>query len=318
MTTNQQMFIYAAQEMNFTKAAKRAFVTQQCLSDHIKRLEMTYNVKLFERTPHLRLTHAGELLYASLIEIQRIERHIEHSISEDSYEVEGNISFGIHLERTHLIFPALFSAYHKRYPNVKVSLVSDHTPQLLEYLENGKVDMMLGLDIPPDERYEKELILEEPLYLVATEKYLRKYLPDRVPGTLTLEPEALNHLPLSCTSYTCSVSQRVGQFLTDHSVISHYICEVGDYFTQLMICRNHETAFFCPDSFLIADDSIQSFQAADDDRVLPLTVRGLDGKIRVEIIYSSQRYLPAYTAAFKTMFREQYQSRVNLLKGSVI
>ena len=39
MTTNQQMFLYAVEEMNFTRAAERAFVTQQCLSDHIRRLE---------------------------------------------------------------------------------------------------------------------------------------------------------------------------------------------------------------------------------------------------------------------------------------
>ena len=56
MTTNQQMFLYAVEEMNFTRAAERAFVTQQCLSDHIRRLEKNYNVKLFDRTPKLKLT----------------------------------------------------------------------------------------------------------------------------------------------------------------------------------------------------------------------------------------------------------------------
>ena len=65
MTTNQQMFLYAVEEMNFTRAAERAFVTQQCLSDHIRRLEKNYNVKLFDRTPKLKLTKAGEILYVA-------------------------------------------------------------------------------------------------------------------------------------------------------------------------------------------------------------------------------------------------------------
>ena len=53
MTTNQLMFMYAVEEMSFSKAAQKAFVTQQCLSNHIHRLEVSCGVKLFERTPHL-------------------------------------------------------------------------------------------------------------------------------------------------------------------------------------------------------------------------------------------------------------------------
>ena len=97
MTTNQQMFLYAVEEMNFTRAAERAFVTQQCLSDHIRRLEKNYNVKLFDRTPKLKLTKAGEILYASLMEIQKIENHVEQTISESSKDVSGNIIFANYL-----------------------------------------------------------------------------------------------------------------------------------------------------------------------------------------------------------------------------
>lgn len=60
MTTNQLMFMYAVEEMSFSKAAQKAFVTQQCLSNHIHRLEVSCGVKLFERTPHLQLTEAGK------------------------------------------------------------------------------------------------------------------------------------------------------------------------------------------------------------------------------------------------------------------
>lgn len=46
MTTNQLMFMYAVEEMSFSKAAQKAFVTQQCLSNHIHRLEVSCGVKL--------------------------------------------------------------------------------------------------------------------------------------------------------------------------------------------------------------------------------------------------------------------------------
>ena len=39
MLIGYEMFLLAAEELNFSRAAERAFVTPQCLSDHIKRLE---------------------------------------------------------------------------------------------------------------------------------------------------------------------------------------------------------------------------------------------------------------------------------------
>ena len=46
MTIAQQVFLYAAEEKSITKAAKKAFITQQCASSHIKNLEKQYGRSL--------------------------------------------------------------------------------------------------------------------------------------------------------------------------------------------------------------------------------------------------------------------------------
>lgn len=46
-----EVFLVVAREMSITKAANELHITQQCASDHIKRLEKEYNVVLFERRP---------------------------------------------------------------------------------------------------------------------------------------------------------------------------------------------------------------------------------------------------------------------------
>ena len=46
-----EVFLVVAREMSITKAANELHITQQCASDHIKRLEKEYNVVLFERQP---------------------------------------------------------------------------------------------------------------------------------------------------------------------------------------------------------------------------------------------------------------------------
>ena len=55
-----EYFLIAAEELNFTRASERLFITQQALSSHIKRLEEEYNIQLFERRPALHLTLEGE------------------------------------------------------------------------------------------------------------------------------------------------------------------------------------------------------------------------------------------------------------------
>jgi len=56
-------FLVLAEELHFTRAAARLYVTQQALSGHIRQLETTLGVPLVERsTRHVQLTSAGERL----------------------------------------------------------------------------------------------------------------------------------------------------------------------------------------------------------------------------------------------------------------
>lgn len=56
-------FLILAEELNFTRAAARVYITQQAFSTHIKQLEGMLAVSLFERTTHgVRLTAAGQQL----------------------------------------------------------------------------------------------------------------------------------------------------------------------------------------------------------------------------------------------------------------
>ena len=59
---NLEYFVVAAEELNFTKAAKRLFISQQSLSNHIAHIEKEFGVALFNRTTPLTLTYAGQRL----------------------------------------------------------------------------------------------------------------------------------------------------------------------------------------------------------------------------------------------------------------
>lgn len=68
--------------------------------------------------------------------------------------------------------------------------------------------------------------------------------------------------------------------------------------------------FFCPESFLIEADFIESQKGPEEERVRALKVQGMTSKIHVEMVYSSHHYLPGYALAFKDMLIDQYRTRV--------
>ena len=70
--TDIQCFIKVTELMSFTKAAEALYTSQQAVSLHIKHLENTYKVQLFERKPSLKLTTSGQALLEAARDI--IER----------------------------------------------------------------------------------------------------------------------------------------------------------------------------------------------------------------------------------------------------
>ncbi|MEA4934639.1 MAG: LysR family transcriptional regulator [Lawsonibacter sp.] len=316
MTTNQQMFLYAVEEMSVTRAAARAYVTQQCLSDHIRRLEESYGVKLFDRSPRLKLTQAGEILYRALRQIQVIEHGVQQEFSGEREAAHGTVTLGIHGVRARQMLPALFAAYRAQYPGIRLSVVLDETRRLVPQLLEGKIDLFLGVDCPPHPQLRKERLLEEPIYLLAAEELLQGRLFGWNSARTELRPEELSGLPLTGNPAVSTAAQAVERFLAEQDILMDTVCSVGDYHTQLTLCRLRQAVAFCPESFL-GEVFASNQTASQEERVRVLRVSGLDNRLRVELVTHSSHYQPQYTAAFQRMMREQYLARMEEIRGEL-
>lgn len=107
MQANQEIFMLVAKEMSISRAAQKAFVSQQCVSDHIKRMEQHYGVKLFTRKPRFQLTEAGASMFASLQKIQALEMSLQNHMAEYASGCRGSFTMGISASRAQVILPRL-------------------------------------------------------------------------------------------------------------------------------------------------------------------------------------------------------------------
>lgn len=309
MTTSEQVFLYAAEEMNFTETARKHYISQQAVSAHIRKLEEELNTRLFIRSPRLRMTEAGKILYDSLQRIQGIERHTREMVSDDSGSVHGRIRLGVHADRAHILFPTVFPRFHAMYPNVLITLVNGHTNDFLEMLQKGQIDFMIGHDTEVMEDLSREEMFRESIYLMTTRKLLTEHLLSWNEGRKNIYPREILQLPMTSTSFGCAMMDHVRSFFKKEELPVRYICETADYLTQLRLCEAGETAFFCPESYLMQKDFREAMDRQGEGRVMAVAVEGMENRIRVELICRKEDYMPLYMQEFGKILAEEYRKK---------
>ncbi len=185
-----QVFHAVAKRMSFTKAAAELFITQPAVTRHIHEIEIFFKVKLFDRNgTRIRLTPAGDILYKRTEEVFRIYRDISFELSELSQSNKGKIRIGASTTIAQYVLPPILAAFHKRFPEIKMSLLINNTEHIEEALLKKEVDMGIieGMSKKTGIRY-SEFVKDE-IILVSNSKS-----PFASRGQIT--PASLTKIPL--------------------------------------------------------------------------------------------------------------------------
>lgn len=126
---------------SITLAAERLFISQPAVSQSIRQLEEAIGCSLFLRTPKgVRLTAEGNLLYryttAGVNAFAEGERRLLSLLRLDAGEIKIGAS---DMTLEYCLLPYL-ERFHAQYPNVKIAITNNPTPQTLELLKQGKID----------------------------------------------------------------------------------------------------------------------------------------------------------------------------------
>lgn len=178
--TNLWYFVTVAEELNMSKAAQKLYVSQQSLSNHISRMEQELGAELFERTPRLKLTYAGECALKKAREILSLNKEMRMQIDDITNQRKGQLNIGVATRVCgRIVLPQVLPHYHKLYPNVELHLETGLTLELLEHLRGGDLDLILGVKFP---EYMPGItsveLYQEKLCLVVPKPILKSIFPE--------------------------------------------------------------------------------------------------------------------------------------------
>lgn len=154
-------FLEVVDSGSFVTAAERLAVTPSAVSGHIKRLEQLAGASLLARTTRrLRLTQAGDILYAYGRNILDLEREARSKLQ--GTPLRGRLRIGASDDFASVWLPHVLQGFRHWHPDATIELKVGITVDLLRQQERGRLDLVFGKQCSRAEGA-GELLWEEPL-----------------------------------------------------------------------------------------------------------------------------------------------------------
>lgn len=139
-----KIFYEVALSESISDASKKLFITQSAVSKAIKKLEEDLNTNLFYRNSKgVKLTEKGEELLFYVEEAFNNLVTAERTMTESKTLNKGKISIGVPSQIGSFYIFEDITNFHKKYPNIEITIISKTTTQLLKLLEQHEIDFII-------------------------------------------------------------------------------------------------------------------------------------------------------------------------------
>ena len=169
-------FVAVAEELNFSRAAGRMYLSQPALSQQVHKLEQELGVGLFDRTRNgVELTEGGRALLDGARRILAQVEQTTRATREAGGADRSHLSVGFPEYANHTFVGDVLQAFQRRYPYVDLEeheiFTLQQTLQQIEELKNGSLDAGFLLAPVDDEELESERVLEIELVAALPEEH---------------------------------------------------------------------------------------------------------------------------------------------------
>jgi LysR family transcriptional regulator, nitrogen assimilation regulatory protein len=177
-----RLFIAAYEERSFTAAAARENATQSGVSQHIRKLEETFQVKLFSRDKgRVVPTPAGDSYYRRCLDVLRAHEEADRTVRGYATGLEGEIVIGLMPTMTRCALAPVLARFIESQPNIVVRVLEGYSAVLTQQVQAGELDFAIVPAFSGGLGLKSRLFLRTPELLVSsTRSGLTHFQPVRL------------------------------------------------------------------------------------------------------------------------------------------
>ncbi|MCF1505158.1 LysR family transcriptional regulator [Afifella sp. H1R] len=202
-------FATVADQGSMTRASDILHLTQGAISQQIARLEALVGTALLLRHPRgLRLTPAGERFLGRIRPLIITNDEIWSEIERG--DVSGPVRLGLPFDLVDSCFAASLKSYCEAFPKVELTLVCAASPDLLDMVGRGHLDLAV-IERAVDSEGGEVLAIDRLVWVGARAGQAHKRSP----------------LPISLVGETCVFRPAVSEALAEEKLASRMVFETG-------------------------------------------------------------------------------------------
>ena len=142
------VFYYVGTYKSFNKAAKQLGKNQPNIARIINLLEEELGCKLFIRSSKgVTMTPEGERLYYyvenAFKNFQLAEENVHDRLTQKKENITLGVSIGLSADLMYQGILSIIDMYYKKFPNGRIKIINAPTPDLIEHVKNGEVDLAI-------------------------------------------------------------------------------------------------------------------------------------------------------------------------------
>jgi DNA-binding transcriptional LysR family regulator len=156
-------FLAVAEELHFTRAAERLFVSQPALSKQIRQLEQSLRVQLLRRDRRsVELTSAGRALFTHAKELVAGWDTAQRAVADAAAQEAATLTVGFSTSVGRSLLPGILTTFSELHPNWDVHLRQVDWADATAGLADGSTDIaFLWLPLPHVELFRWKVVATE-------------------------------------------------------------------------------------------------------------------------------------------------------------
>ncbi|WDV47294.1 selenium metabolism-associated LysR family transcriptional regulator [Clostridiaceae bacterium M8S5] len=136
-----ETFVEIINSKSFSKAAKKLFLTQPTVSNHIQNLEKELDTILLNRSnKYIYPTESGTILYKYAQEILDIKNNAHFTLNKYKGKIDGNLYISSSSIPKQYLLPKIIKQFSNRYPDVKYTISHKDSKDVIESILQNQTD----------------------------------------------------------------------------------------------------------------------------------------------------------------------------------